>query len=405
MMIRLIVFLASAVALSAASASRLINVSVRSSAGSGSDTLIVGFVVGGVGTKEIVLRGVGPSLIPLGVENVVGDPQLRLYSGQNVIDQNDDWGGGELLTNRFESLGAFALPDRSKDAALVKSLLPGPYTAHLISANEPAIALVEAYDAGGGQTSSFFTNVSARSRTGPGADVLTVGFVITGEGATTVMVRAVGPSLSTQGVSNVLPRPGLRLFNATGAIIGHNTGWYSDVTPPELFNAVGAFNLPVGSRDAVLFFALPAGAYTAQVSGLEVARGTALVEVYTVGNSPVPFVTMRPVTATPPEAPFDPGAGASSFGADLLPAVKFLSQPEYPFELRRASITGEALVEFFVLADGTVANPVAIRATDVRLAEVSVEAIRKWIFEPGRRDGKTMTTRFQQPVQFSLLEE
>ena len=63
------------------------------------------------------------------------------------------------------------------------------------------------------------------------------------------------------------------------------------VTPPAVFNAAGAFALPTASRDSVLFLALPAGTYTAQVSGNGNTTGPALVEIYEVNNSPAAFIT------------------------------------------------------------------------------------------------------------------
>ena len=46
------------------------------------------------------------------------------------------------------------------------------------------------------------------------------------------------------------------------------------------FTAVGAFQLPVGSKDAALVVRLPPGGYTVQVSGAARTTGTVLVEVY-----------------------------------------------------------------------------------------------------------------------------
>jgi hypothetical protein len=46
--------------------------------------------------------------------------------------------------------------------------------------------------------------------------------------------------------------------------------------------AVGAFALPAGSRDAAIVATLPAGSYTAIVSGVGNTAGTALVELYVV---------------------------------------------------------------------------------------------------------------------------
>jgi hypothetical protein len=44
--------------------------------------------------------------------------------------------------------------------------------------------------------------------------------------------------------------------------------------------AVGAFPLPAGSKDAVLWLTLAPGAYTAQVQGVGAGTGVALVEIY-----------------------------------------------------------------------------------------------------------------------------
>jgi hypothetical protein len=281
--------------LSVASAteSRLSNISVRSKAGSDSETLIVGFAISGEGPKQIVLRGVGPSLLSYGVPTPLADPQLALFSGPTQIDKNDNWGGSEMLASAFRALGAFPLPSDSADAALVKSLGPGNYTAHLLSPAMTGIALIECYDADGSGSTSSLSNVSARSVAGTGADVLTVGFVITGDEPKTVLIRGVGPALSDYGVTGVLRWPELRLFDASGIPIGDNWGWMTDVTPRSLFEHVGAFALRIGSSDAVLFLALPAGTYSAQLSGIGNTTGTALIEVYAVDHSPVPFVTLQ----------------------------------------------------------------------------------------------------------------
>ena len=50
----------------------------------------------------------------------------------------------------------------------------------------------------------------------------------------------------------------------------------------RVFARVGAFDLPRGSRDAVLDVRLPAGAYTATISAKAGAIGQALVEIYVI---------------------------------------------------------------------------------------------------------------------------
>ena len=382
--------------------SRLTNLSVRSVAGSGAGTLIVGFTVGGSGAKPVLLRGVGPSLGAFGVAGVVTDPQLALFSGPAQIDQNDDWGGGAPLAAVFSSVGAFPLPANSRDAALSKSLQPGSYSAQLLAASGPGVALVECYDAESGASGAYFTNVSARSVAGTGANVLTVGFAISGAEAKTLLIRGIGPTLANFGVTGTLTSTRLRLFDSSGTQIADNSNWVSSVSPTSVFNSVGAFALPTGSADSVLFLGLPAGTYTAQVSGAGAVTGTALIEVYAVDNSPVSFVTMQPVANAPSVAPFDAGAGTASAGSDVNPVARTQAAPSYPFELRRASITGEVLVDFFVKSDGTVGNPVALRATDSRFAASATSAVQLWTFTPGRKGGKLVTFHFQVPIIFTL---
>ena len=78
------------------------------------------------------------------------------------------------------------------------------------------------------------------------------------------------------------------------------------------------------------------------------------------------------------------------------------ARPTYPFELRRASITGEVLVDFYVKADGTVGNAVALRATDAQFAAAAVAAVQSWTFLAGRRNGQLVTFHFQVPIVFTL---
>src|SRR6185295_7610193 len=62
--------------------SRLVNLSVRSQAGTGSQTLAVGFVIGGAGVSgsmPVLIRATGPALQPFGVEGRLGDPILTVY--------------------------------------------------------------------------------------------------------------------------------------------------------------------------------------------------------------------------------------------------------------------------------------------------------------------------------------
>ncbi|MBL9199071.1 MAG: hypothetical protein JNL39_01140, partial [Opitutaceae bacterium] len=110
---------------------RLINLSVRTGAGSGAETLIAGFVVGGTGSKQVLVRAIGPTLGVFGVTGALADPRLGLFSGSTETATNSGWGGTTALTNAFAGVGAFALGATSRDAALLSTLAAGAYSAQV----------------------------------------------------------------------------------------------------------------------------------------------------------------------------------------------------------------------------------------------------------------------------------
>ena len=273
-----------------ASPSRVANLSIRSVAGSGAQTLIVGFVVGGVGTtsgKGLLVRAIGPALTAFGVPGALADPQLEIFSGTTRLNQNDDWGGGAPLAATFASVGAFPLNAASKDAALADpALASGAYTAQVTgNGGATGVALAELYDTS--DSASFanatprLTNVSARTQVGTGGDILIAGINIAGALPRTVLIRAVGPGLTQFGVPGVLADPVLSVYNGSTKI-NLNDNWGGNADVVGLATAVGAFALPATSKDAVLAITLPPGSYSVQVAGADGGTGVALVEVYEV---------------------------------------------------------------------------------------------------------------------------
>lgn len=265
---------------------RLINLSVRTTAGAGSDTLIVGFVVAGGGGRSLLVRGIGPTLGTFNVAGALSDPRIELYAGNTPMAANDDWGqaaNAASIASTSTLVGAFPLPAGSRDAAALSLFAAGGYTVQVSGANSAAgVALMEAYDAGGGATARL-ANVSARSVVGAGADILIAGFVVQG-GSCTILVRAVGPGLVPFGVDGALADPELGVFrDAQGVAV--NNDWNTSANAASLAataQAVGAFSLPSASRDAVVLVTLQPGAYTAQMSGVNGTTGIGLLEVYQV---------------------------------------------------------------------------------------------------------------------------
>ena len=131
-----------------ATGGRVSNVSARARIATGADTLIAGITIETGTTRTVLIRVVGPALVPFGVSGAVSDPQLTLFRGDTRIAGNDDWSRDSGANPAaFAQLGAFAFAHGSKDAALLVNLVAGSYTLHATSAgNTPGIALVELYD-------------------------------------------------------------------------------------------------------------------------------------------------------------------------------------------------------------------------------------------------------------------
>lgn len=269
-------------ALVSESAGRLINLSVRKSIGP--DSLAVGFVLKGAGTKPMLVRAVGPGLEQFGVSNVLATPALTLVRGGiggGIIATNSGWGGGAALATAFARVGAFPLQSASADAAVLPIVGAADFSAQVSGPRGvEGNVLVEVYDAETANVGVRLANVSVLANTGAGGNLLTAGFVV-GTGVTMVLIRAVGPGLVQFGVPSVLTAPALRVFRGDTQI-GAIFGWNDAPELREAFGKVGAFALPAGSVDAVMLLTLDPGNYSAQVSGQGGTSGAVLLEIYEV---------------------------------------------------------------------------------------------------------------------------
>ncbi|MDA8528966.1 PQQ-binding-like beta-propeller repeat protein [Opitutaceae bacterium] len=262
---------------------RLQNLSVRTQAGSGSATLIAGMVLGGEGSRELLMRGVGPTLADFGVNGALTNPQVTLKIGTETVGSNDDWGDAanvSAISTAASTVGAFVLPAESADAVILDTLGAGARTLQVTGSNgTTGVALVELYDVGG-DAGSELINISARSQVGTGADVLIAGFVI--DGPTSLLIRGVGPTLADYGVTGVLADPVVQIYRGNQLLAqGNDSSIASDASGITAWaQSLSAFALPDGSKDAVLLVTLPAGVYSALIKGQDGGTGVALAEVY-----------------------------------------------------------------------------------------------------------------------------
>jgi endonuclease I len=278
------------------SVSRLINVATRAAVGAGDAALIAGFVIGGTENKAVLIRGAGPALAAFAVSGALVDPKLELYQGTTKLAENDDWLASDASVQA--GAGAFAFAPGSKDAALIQTLPPGPYTVHLRpspnTATQSGVGLVEVFelaDSTAATTTTRLVNLSTRALVGTGQDILIPGIVVGPPGANNVnasrgvLIRAVGPGLVDFGVSGTLQYPKIKVVVGNGEVVAENIGWQSAPNQDALVAAttrVGAFPLRANRADSALLLSLLPVPYTIQVSGADGGTGVALVEVYEV---------------------------------------------------------------------------------------------------------------------------
>ena len=256
---------------------RVQNVSTRAMVSTGDNVLINGFIVTGADPKTVVLRALGPSLSQFGVSGVLADPLLSVYnSSGTLIATNDNWQTDIGAT--FIEQNGLAPGDPAEAATLQTNLAPGAYTMVVRGNNSTqGVSLAEAYEIFSPGLSSLLTNVSGRGFVGTDDNVLISGFIVGDVGSATVIVRALGPSLGSFGVSDPLSDPVLTIADSKGNVIASNDNWQED-NDAALVQQNGL--APPNALDSAIVLHLPAGAYTAIVSGVNGATGNALVEVY-----------------------------------------------------------------------------------------------------------------------------
>jgi hypothetical protein len=263
------------------------------------NTFITGFLISGPGSRQLLLRGVGPGLQHYQVNNPLGDPKIRLFRGDGILLlENDNWGGSSQLASAFVKAGVPTLDASSKDAATVVTLEPGAYTLHVTApAGTTGVALTEVYDISDStsSTSEFFRGFASRCRVVNDEGVAIGGFVIGGSQTKRVLIRGLGPELAKSQVSDYLTDPVVKIYGSDGVLIAQNDQWEDQsaangLTQENLSSAqlralctqCGLAELGAGSKDAAMVVVLPPGAYTVHVAGVGGKTGVGLVEIYVI---------------------------------------------------------------------------------------------------------------------------
>jgi hypothetical protein len=119
-------------------------------------------------------------------------------------------------------------------------------------------------------------NISTRARVLTGENIMIGGFIVTGNDAKRVIIRALGPSLVGAGVPAPLQDPTLQLLTDNNVVVAENDDWRQT----QQAEIEGTGIPPSDNRESAIVRTLPPGNYTAAVSGKSGTTGNALVEVY-----------------------------------------------------------------------------------------------------------------------------
>ena len=167
---------------------------------------------------------------------------------------------------------------------MLVSLPPGVYTVHAQTVSgEAGVTHVELYEL---DDTSELINISTRAFVGAGDAVLIPGTFL-GTAPKRVLIRAVGETLGANfGVPGVLEDPVIEIVRVGETVPDYtNDDWGSEGNAAEIQAAtteVFGFQLPPGSKDAVVLVDLPSGGFTFVVKGKSDATGVVLFELYVV---------------------------------------------------------------------------------------------------------------------------
>ncbi|HLO34333.1 MAG TPA: hypothetical protein VK249_34630, partial [Anaerolineales bacterium] len=275
-----------------------------------------GFIIAGSTPMRVLIRSRGPSMsgAPFFVTGTLANPLLRLFSGQTLIAQNDNWQDPTSCSG-FVCEGSTAIqatgmdpcepnpgqpgspPNCALESAILITLPPGGYTGIVTGADGgTGVGLVEVFDM---DTSiqSELSNISTRSFVQVGDNIMIGGLIIEASAPKTVLIRGRGPAMSGApfNLSGTLANPLLELFSGQ-TVIAFNDNWrdlqgdeiIATGLDPCLPNPGQATAPPGCDQESAMVLDLPAGGYTAWLTGVGGQTGIGLVEVFEVPEVIIP---------------------------------------------------------------------------------------------------------------------
>jgi periplasmic protein TonB len=90
---------------------------------------------------------------------------------------------------------------------------------------------------------------------------------------------------------------------------------------------------------------------------------------------------------------------------DRHPVAMFQPIPNYPFALKNAGVEGHVTLRFVVTPNGTVSNIRVMSSTRYEFEKPATEALQKWRFEPGIKQGTRVSSWMEQRINFLLADK
>ena len=233
-----------------------LNLSTRLRVQTGDNVGIGGFIITGTAPKQLLFRGIGPSLVASGVTDALANPTLDLRrSRRHAHPRERQLEDDPAQETAIQATGI--PPTDDLEAAIIETLDPGSYTVILRGMGmTTGVGLVEIYDLDQGVDSKL-ANLSTRAFVDTGNNIVIAGFILGGSGNDRIVARGIGPSLTAFGVPNALPDPTLELRDGNGALLVANNDWQDD--PAQAAELTAAGLAPTNDLESGIAVTLPPG--------------------------------------------------------------------------------------------------------------------------------------------------
>ena len=268
-----------------APAAQPLNISTRLRVQTGENVMIGGFIITGSAPKRVIIRAIGPSLAGAGVQDSLVDPTLELHDATSTLATNDNWKTSSDGTSQQAEVEATTIPPKNDLESAIVQTLPANNAAYTVVVSGKnggtGVGVVEVYDLDQ-PADSRLANISTRGLVQTGGNVMIGGFILGGGTANmNVIVRAIGPSLTTAGINGALPDPTLELRDGNGALMRSNDNWKTNSDGSSQQAEIEATGVaPQNDLESAIAASLPPGPFTAIVAGNNNTTGVGVVEVY-----------------------------------------------------------------------------------------------------------------------------